>query len=74
MAAVFHDGVEDDALLTGLFISEEPPVFGSQLGRADRVFDEIVANFHPAVAETGIEVGPLILETANDHEWKRIKL
>jgi hypothetical protein len=44
------------------------------LGRADRVFDEIVANFHPAVAEIGIEVGPLILETANDHEWKRIKL
>ena len=58
--AVFHDGVEDGAFLTGFFVAEEQPVFRSKFGRAYRVFDEIVADFHPAVAKIGFEVGPLV--------------
>jgi hypothetical protein len=45
--AALRDGVEDDTLLTRLLVAEEQPVFGSQLGRADRVFDEVVAKFPP---------------------------
>ena len=41
-AAVFDDGVEDGALLTGHLISDEQPVFCTKFGRADRVFDEIM--------------------------------
>lgn len=59
-AAVLHYGVEDGALLSGLLVVEEQPVFGSELGRADRVLDEIVADFHPAVAKIGFELGPLV--------------
>ena len=58
--AVLHDGVENGTLLTGLLVAEEQPVFGSQLGRADRVFDEVVANFHPTIGKIGFEVGPLV--------------
>jgi hypothetical protein len=50
-AAVFHDCVEDGALLTGLLVAEEQPVLRSKFGRADRVFHEVVADFHPAVPE-----------------------
>ena len=59
-AAVFYDGVEDGAFLTGLFIAEEQPVFGSQLGGANGVFHKVVANFNPTVAKIGFEVGPLV--------------
>ena len=58
--AVFDDGVEDGALLAGLFIADEQPVLGSQLGRADRVFDEIVADLYPTVTKVGLEVRPLV--------------
>ena len=58
--AVFYDGVEDGAFLTGHFIANEQPVFGSEFGRTDGVFDEVVADFYPAVAQIGSEVGPLV--------------
>lgn len=35
-AAVFHDCVEDGALLSGLHIAGEQPVFRTQFGRANR--------------------------------------
>ena len=59
-AAVFHDGVEDGALPTGLLIANEQLVFGSEFDRTDRVFDEIIVDFNPAVAKIGFEVGPLV--------------
>ena len=59
-AAVFYDGVEDGAFLTGFFIAEEQPVFGSELGGADGVFHKVVANFNSPVAKIGFEVGPLV--------------
>ena len=59
-AAVFHDGVEDGAFLTGFFVAEEQPVFGSELGGANGVFHKVVANFNPAVAQIRFEVGPLV--------------
>ena len=58
--AVFHDGVEDGAFLTGLLIAEEQPVFRTNFGRANRVFHKIVANFHPAIGKISFEVGPLV--------------
>ena len=59
-AAVFHDGVEDGALLTGHLIADEQPVFRTKFGRTNRVFHEIVADFDPAVAKVDFEVGPLV--------------
>jgi len=59
-AAVFHDGVEDGAFLTGFFIAEEQPVLGTKFGRTDRVFHEVVANLYPAIAEIGFEIGPSV--------------
>jgi hypothetical protein len=58
-SAVFDAGVEDGALLAGHFIADEQPVLGSKFGRAYRVFDEVVADFHTSVAKVGFEVGPL---------------
>ena len=59
-AAVFDDGVEDGAFFAGFLVAEEQPVFGSELGGADGVFDEVVANFYPPIAKIGFEVGPLV--------------
>ena len=59
-AAVFHDGVEDGAFLAGLLVAEEQPVLSSKLGRTDRVFHKVVADFHPAVGKISFEVGPLV--------------
>ena len=59
-AAVFYKGVEDGAFLTGFFIAEEQPVFRTELGGANGVFDEVVANFYPAIVQVGFEVGPLV--------------
>ena len=59
-AAVFNDGVEDGALLTGHLIADKQPVFCSKFGRTDRVFDEVVADFHSTIAKIGFEVGPLV--------------
>jgi len=58
--AVFDDGLEDGAFLTGFFIADEQPVLGSELGRTDRVFHEVVANLYPAIAEIGFEIGPSV--------------
>jgi len=46
--------------LPGYFVAEEQPVFGSELGGANGVFDEVVANFYPAIAQVGFEVAPLV--------------
>ena len=59
-AAVFDDGVKNGAFLTRFLVAEEQPVLGSELGEADGVFDEVVANFYPPIAKIGFEVGPLV--------------
>jgi hypothetical protein len=41
-------------------MAEEQPVLGTKFGRTDRVFHEIVADFHPAIAEIGFEIGPSV--------------
>lgn len=43
-----------------MFGSNEEPVSGSKLGGADGVFDEVVIDFDPAVAEIGFKVRPLV--------------
>ena len=59
-AAVFYDGVEDGALLTGHLIADEQPVFCTKFGRTNGVFDEVVTNFYPPVTKVGFEVWPLV--------------
>ena len=59
-AAVLDDGVEDGAFVSGFFVADEHPIFGSKLGRADGVFYEIIADLDSPVAEVGLEVRPLV--------------
>ncbi len=60
-AAVLDDGIEDGAFLPGFFTSDEQPVFGTELGRAYGVFDEIIANLHSPIGEVGLEMRPLVV-------------
>lgn len=59
-AAVFDNGIKNDPLLPEFLVADDQPVFGFELGRAKRVFNEVVADFHPPVAEIGCEVWPLV--------------
>ena len=59
-AAVLDYGVEDGAFVSGFFVADEHPIFGSELGGADGVFYEIVTDLDSPVAEVGLEVGPLV--------------
>jgi len=58
-AAVFHDGVEDRALLSGTLVSNEEPVSGPNLGWAEGVLIEIVIDLHAAVGQIDLKPGPL---------------
>ena len=58
-AAVFHDGVEDRALLPGSIVSYEEPVAGSKFCWADRIFDAVVIDFNAAVSQIDLKPGPL---------------
>jgi len=49
--AAFEDGVEDGAVLADLGITDEEPVLLAQGGGANGVFDQIVIDLHPAVAQ-----------------------
>ncbi|MFT4177719.1 MAG: hypothetical protein QM627_13855, partial [Luteolibacter sp.] len=59
-AAVFHDRIEDSGFLACGFTPDEEPVFGSELGRANGVFDEVVVDLDPPVGEPGFEMPPLV--------------
>ena len=39
---------------------DEEPVFGSELGGADGVLNEVVVDLDPTVPQIGLEVGPLV--------------
>ena len=59
-AAVFYDGVEGGALFSGHLVADEEPIFSSQLGGTNGVFDEVVANFYAPVFKIDCEFGPLV--------------
>ena len=59
-AAVFYDGVVDGALFSGHLVADEEPIFSSQLGGTNGVFDEVVANFYAPVFKIDCEFGPLV--------------
>ena len=63
--AVFYNGIKDGALLSRCFVADEQPVLGSKLGRANGVFDQVVANLDPSVARIDFEVVPLVDGVAN---------
>src|ERR1043165_1257975 len=53
------DGVDDRRALSGVGVADEEPVFLSDGGGADGVFDEVVVESHRAVCGDGGERGPL---------------
>lgn len=59
-AAVLDEGVDDGGFFSGVLGSDEEPVLGSELGRPDGVLNKVVVDLYPAVAQIGLEVGPLV--------------
>jgi len=59
-AAVFHNGIEDRGFLSGGFGTYEQPVFCAKLGRADRIFHQVIVYLDPAVAQINFEALPLV--------------
>jgi hypothetical protein len=49
--ATFDDRIEDGGALACLHITKEEPVLFSDGRGADRVFDEVVVDLNPAIAE-----------------------
>jgi hypothetical protein len=59
--AVFHDGVEDGALLALNFIAEKHPVYHSEFGRPDHVLGGIGALIAiPQLRVSGLLAGPKV--------------
>ena len=59
-AAVLDEGVDDGGFFASMLGTDEEPVLGSELGGPDGVFDEVVVDLDTAVAQIGLEVGPLV--------------
>src|ERR1051326_7960569 len=57
--ATLDDGVDNGTALAGISFPNEEPVFLSYGGRANGVFDHIVINLNPTVAQVHLEGRPL---------------
>ena len=57
--AALDEGEPDGVGLSGGFAAHEEPVFGSELGGADAVLDEVVVDFQSSVHEADFELQPL---------------
>ncbi len=57
---VLDEGVGHARQFASAVGAEEQVVFGAQFERSDRVFDEVVVNFYPAILEVSLEARPLI--------------
>jgi len=59
-AAVLDEGVDDGGFFAGMLGTDEEPVLGSEFGGPDGVLNEVVVDLDTAVAQIGLEVGPLV--------------
>jgi len=57
--AVLDDGVDDRAALARVGISDEEPILFAQGCRPDRIFNLVVVQLHPTVAQVHLQRGPL---------------
>ncbi len=58
--AVLDEGIDDGGFFSGVLGTDEEPVLGSEFGRPDGVLNEVVVDLDTAVAQIGLEVGPLV--------------
>ncbi len=58
-ADLLDKGVDDGTAPAGVFTSDEHPVFGPELGGANRVFHGVIIEVDMAVFKARSELGPL---------------
>ena len=64
-AAVFNDGINDGAALTGIGITDEEPVLFSDGRGTNGVFYEVVVQLHAAIIQINFQCGPLAQSVIN---------